>query len=92
MFRLIVSDTEKVAQILKCKKYICKTTPVIGLELEDIPGAMESLLKVFEEMNINIDYVYVGFYRENNAPIIILHCDDVETVSNTLKYKGYKVY
>lgn len=43
-------------------------------------------------MNINIDYAYVGYRRENSEPIIVIHTDEQEIVEKELSRKGYKVY
>lgn len=54
-----------------------------------------SLLRKYaeiESMNINIDYAYVGYRRENSEPIIVIHTDEQEIVEKELSRKGYKVY
>lgn len=90
--RLIVSDAEKAMNCLTDKGYLCKATKVLATELDDVPGALESLLLKIENMYINIDYMYVGYSRENSAPIIILHCSDMEIVARALTDAGYKIY
>ena len=89
--RLILSDTDKAYNLLG-KSYICKKARVLGIELEDNPGALEGLLSQIEEMNININYMYVGYRRENSMPVIVIHTDELEIVENSLIKKGYKIH
>ncbi|MCR4735154.1 MAG: hypothetical protein K5829_09145 [Treponema sp.] len=89
--RLIVSDTDKGLALLE-KSFICKKAQVLGIELPDNPGSLQGLLAQIEEMNININYMYVGYRRENSVPVIIIHTDEIEIVAKTLKNKGFKIY
>ncbi|MBQ1710699.1 MAG: hypothetical protein II032_06250 [Treponema sp.] len=89
--RLILSDTDKAISLLE-KSFICKKAQVLGIELQDNPGALEELLSQIEEMNININYMYVGYRRENSMPVIILHTDELEIVSKSLQKKGFKIH
>ena len=90
--RLILSDPQLGKQVLEDAGYLCHAGHVIGVELDDTPGALERMLENIEDMNINIDYLYVGYARENNMPIIMIHCDYVETVQDTLRRRGYNVH
>ena len=90
--RLVLSDTAAAEKTLTEKGYLCRSSHVIGVELDDQPGALENLLAIFEDMNINIDYMYVGYRRENETPIIMIHSSDMEIVSGSLKNSGYSVY
>lgn len=90
--RLVLSDTQAGIVVLQNEGYICKQQKVVGVELEDKPGAMEELLGHIDYMNMSIDYLYVGYARENNMPIIIFSCTHGEVVSENLAKKGYKIH
>lgn len=90
--RLVLSDTQAGMDVLQNEGYVCKQQKVVGIELEDKPGAMEELLDHIDYMNMSIDYLYVGYARENNMPIIIFNCTHGEVVSENLAKRGYKVH
>lgn len=90
--RLLVSDTEVALTELKQNNYLCRRDWVIATELEDKPGTLESFLAHIEKVNINIEYMYVGYIRETKTPVIIIHCDDIEIVEQNLKSNGFKVF
>lgn len=89
--RLIISDTDKGLSLLE-KSFICKKAQVLGIELPDNPGSLQGLLAQIDEMNININYMYVGYRRENSMPVIIFHTDEMEIVAKTLQKKGFKIH
>lgn len=90
--RLIVSDTSTAYNCLTEAGYLCRTGNVLGIELEDNPGALEGLLAHIEDMNINVEYMYVGYRRENDTPIIVISCEFVDVVGDSLSRAGYTVY
>lgn len=89
--RLILSDTATAAEALKSEGYLVKADHVLAAELDDRPGSLESLLAHIEEMQVNIDYMYVGYMRESRSPVIVVRCDDMDIVEQNLRASGYSV-
>ena len=92
--RLIVEDdkTGEAYELLSHEGYLCRMSGVIGVELEDSPGALEKLFTAIDNMNINMDYVYIGYRRENSMPLILVHCGSMDIVEEVLIGQGFKVY
>ena len=90
--RVIVSDTDKAMESLKTGGYLCKLDNVLAAELDDTPGSLEQFLGVIDEMNISIDYMYVGYMRDNHMPVIIIHCSFMDIVAQGLNKHGYTIY
>lgn len=91
IIRMIVSDPEKGKDALEKAGYLCKLTMVLGAELEDEVGNLNSLLKIFDEMNVNVNYIYLSFNRETSKPILVIHTDEVMDVKDGLEAKGFMV-
>ena len=87
----IFSDPEKALEALSKEGYICRKTDVLGVELDDNPGALNRLLISLLEGNINVDYLYLSFNRDSGMPIMILHVDSIYEVKNCLQAKGHCV-
>lgn len=90
--RLILSDTALGLDLLRSAGYVCRKSSVLGIELDDAPGALENMLACITRMNINIDYLYVGYARENGMPLIMVHCEYADAVEDTLRKNGYVVH
>lgn len=91
IIRMVVSDPEKALEALSKEGYICRKTDVLGVELDDNPGALNRLLISLLEGNINVDYLYLSFNRDSGMPIMILHVDSIYEVKNCLQAKGHCV-
>jgi hypothetical protein len=89
MVRMVVSDAEKAIKVLSEAGYMCKTTPVLGIETEDKVGALNNLLDALFDANINVDYIYLSFNRESGKPIMVLHTEGIYQVENILTNKGF---
>ena len=91
IIRMVVSDTEKAYEALTKEGFLCRTTPVLGVEIFDEVGALNRLLSYLRDCNINVDYLYLSFNRDSGMPIIVLHTEDVPEVKNCLEAKGFCV-
>lgn len=91
IIRMVVSDPDNALEALSKEGYICRKTDVLGVELDDNPGALNRLLISLLEGNINVDYLYLSFNRDSGMPIMILHVDSIYEVKNCLQAKGHCV-
>ena len=89
--RMVVSESEKAVQVLEHEGYLCRLTPVIGVEMEDEVGNLNTLLRTLDESNINVNYIYLSFNRESGKPILIFHAEDIAEVEDCIRAKGFTV-
>lgn len=89
--RMVVSDPSKAVEVLTEGGIICKLTDVIGVEIKDEVGNLNSLLKALDDANINVDYLYLSYNRESGCPIMVMHAPDAHEVENNLKNKGFSL-
>ncbi|HOJ64351.1 MAG TPA: ACT domain-containing protein [Spirochaetota bacterium] len=85
VLRLIVDDYEKCLKVLKEKEFIAQVTDVIAIEIEDRPGGLYKVLKVIEDNNINIEYMYATVEKNKDSAIVIFRVDDTEKTYEVLK-------
>lgn len=90
IIRMIVSDTDKAIRLLRENGYQTKRTSVLMIAITDEPGSLDRLLRCVERTNVNIDYLYTTFDRENYGPLIIIHTDDMDVVEGHLKASGFR--
>ena len=89
IIRMVVSDVDTAVAALKEQGYICRTTDVLGVEIQDNPGALNHLLKALLDSNISVNYLYLSFVRESGMPIMVLHTDEIMEVEECLRSKGF---
>ena len=55
--RLIVNNPEKTLELLEKNGFTAKVSTVLGVEVEDRPNGLAEILKVFQDNNVNIEYL-----------------------------------
>lgn len=90
--RMVVSDSAKAQAMLQDAGYLCKTTDVIGVLLEEHSSQLFRLLQTVADMNVNVDYSYYCYDRRKNSPVALLHCETMEIVELALQQRGYTLF
>lgn len=92
VLRLIVDDTYNAANALRDNDYIFAITPVIAVETDDAPGSLYKILTLFEENNINLEYLYdVSSGKKSNNAVLVFKVDNIDKVEELLKANGVKL-
>ena len=89
IIRMLVSDTQKAADVLSTAGYMCHSDSVAAIEIEDACGSLNRLLSAISAGNINIDYIYVTYSSLSKNPVAILRCSDLSEVELFLRSHGY---
>lgn len=89
--RMVVSNPETALRNLTQAGYLCSLKDVIGVEIEDKVGNLNSLLKTLIQMNINVHYLYLSFDRRSGLPIMVFYTDDIWEVEEGLRGRGFNV-
>jgi len=87
--RMVVDNTDAAVSALKAADYIVSTSDVLGVELPDVPGSLEKVLRSLLDINVFVDYIYLTFNRESGSPMIILHTDSELEVEGALIKRGF---
>jgi len=91
IMRLVVKEWEKAKEALEKAGCVVNVTEVVALEVQDQPGGLESVLKIIEQGNINIEYIYAFTFRRKDKAIIIFRFEEPDTAIEILQSKGVNV-
>lgn len=91
ILRLVVDDAHAAKEYLTSKGFVVRVSEVIGVELEDKKGNLNKMLTILAEGHISLNYIYSFVIREERAPVMIFHTDDVEKAVCILKEKNVKI-
>jgi len=75
VLRLIVNDPDRCFAVLKEHSFVAQQTDVIAVEVLDKPGGLQQILDVFDENNINIEYMYAFVEKKTDNAIVIFRID-----------------
>jgi hypothetical protein len=89
ILRAIVDDPDQAYDRLKEKGIIAKKTDVIGVYLEDTPGALFQAADALGKASINIEYGYAYTYKDK--AIFFIRVDNPEKAVEVIKGQGIKM-
>ncbi|MGC8764592.1 MAG: ACT domain-containing protein [Brevinematia bacterium] len=90
ILRLIVNEPDLAISILKDNKFTVSSTDVIAIEIDDKPGGLAEILKIFNENSINVEYMYAFLAKIPNKAILIFRFDNPDDVLEKLKKNNVK--
>lgn len=91
ILRLIVSDTEKAAQVLKAAGVAVSITEVVGISIPDVTGSFANVVKVLADAGENVEYAYAFLTPEAGHAYVIVRVDDNAKAAAVLQENGITV-
>ena len=90
--RMIVDDAFAAVNVLKNADYIASLTPVLAVEIPDEPGGLDNLLAIFDEAEVNIEYMYAFLGgRDASKACMIFRVADTKAAEIRLAGKGLAI-
>ena len=91
ILRLVVDEPEAALVAVREAGYAAKVSDVLAAEVADKPGALNEIFSLFDEADINIEYIYSFVMRENVRPLVILKVDRIEDAAKLLQDHGIRI-
>lgn len=91
ILRLLVSETDRTASLLRDNGFTVGRTAVVAVELADTPGSLNDALSLMSANGINVEYMYACARRDSSRAIIVFRFDRTQDAINLLVENGRKV-
>ena len=91
ILRLIVSDNEKAIEALENDGFIVKENEVIVLAVPDEPNGLNSTLAIFDEKDINLEYLYAFVSNKTDEALVVMRLEDMEKAVEALEANNIKI-
>lgn len=91
IMRCIVSDPEKAITMLKNNGFTASTTDVIVAEVTDQPGGLAQVLRLLDQADISVEYLYSFVRTPNTNALILFRVEDIDAATKTLQDGGIKL-
>ena len=85
ILRLVVDNPEKGKEALEQNNFLVKMTEIIGVEMNDSPGGLTSVLKTIRDNNIDLEYLYAFTHDKADKAILLLHAEDIDKLIEVLE-------
>ena len=91
ILRLIVSDNEKAIEALEKDGFIVKENDVIIVAVPDEPNGLNSTLAIFENQDINLEYLYAFVSSKTDEAIVVMRLENMEKAIKVLENSNAKL-
>lgn len=89
ILRLIVNDNQLGIKTLQDCGYLVKNTDVVGVKIGDAPGKLSTALKVLDDQEINLEYLYAFMSRTEKHAYVVLRVADNSKAEKALENAGF---
>ncbi|MBP3790617.1 MAG: amino acid-binding protein [Methanobrevibacter sp.] len=91
ILRLIVSNNEKAIEALENDGFIVKENEVIVLAVPDEPNGLNSTLAIFDEKDINLEYLYAFVSSKSDEAIVAMRLENMDKAIEALENSNVKI-
>ena len=91
ILRIIVDKRKQAAGILKGNNFSVNETDVIAAEVDDKPGGLASVLKIFVENGINVEYMYAFVEKTGEKALVVFRIENPGKGEEILKKNNIKI-
>jgi len=91
ILRLVVDKTDEAVAALNAARFTTRLTDVVAVEIEDVPGSLAALMDVFQQSQVNIEYLYSSLEGEAGKAVVIFLLEDHDKGQKILSGKGFKI-
>jgi len=88
ILRLIVNKPDEAYNALRKSDFTTRFTEVIAVEIPDRPGGLASILKIFNEANLNVEYLYAFVEKLKEGAVVIFRLEEIDRAIGILQQKG----
>ncbi len=90
ILRIVADNPEKTVELCEKNGFTARITEVLAVEIEDKPGALLSVMQLFHENDINIEYLYASLEKNRDNAVIIFKIEDIDRGSKILEQNNLK--
>ena len=91
VLRIVVDKSDEAVKLLKDNGFVANLTHVVAVEVGDKPGGLASVLKVFADNNVNIEYMYGFVEKFSDKALLVFRFADTDLAQQILAKNDIKV-
>jgi len=91
ILRIIADKTDEAVNALNAAGFTTRQTDVVAVEIEDVPGSLAKLMDIFQQSQVNIEYLYASLEGQAGKAVVIFKLEDHEKGQKILNDKGFKL-
>ena len=89
ILRMVADQPDAAVDLLRKAGFTARETDVIAVEVPDHPGALATIMALFRDQGVNIEYLYASLEHSAEQAVIVLKVDDVAAGLAMLEKNGF---
>jgi hypothetical protein len=91
ILRIVVDKPEDAVRALKEHGFVANITDIVAVEVDDRPGGLANILKIFYDNNINVEYMYGFVEKLKENALLVFRFDDPDRALEVLRKSGIRI-
>lgn len=91
VLRIVVDKTEQASKLLSEHNFTANITDVVAVEVGDKPGGLAAVLKILNDNDVNIEYMYGFVEKFSENALLVFRFEDVQKAADILVKNKVKV-
>ena len=84
VLRIVVDKSDAAIKLLRENQFVANFTDVVAIEVPDQPGGLASVLKVFADNDVNIEYMYGFVEKFSDKALLVMRFEDTDFAQQIL--------
>jgi hypothetical protein len=91
VMRVVVDKPQDAMKVLKENSLAAKLTDIIAVEVDDRPGGLANILRVFNENDINVEYMYGFVEKFSDKALMVFRVEETDKAASLLVKNNIKI-
>jgi hypothetical protein len=88
ILRLVVDKGDQALQALNNGGFTTRVSDVLAVEIDDVPGSLARIMELFQQSNVNIEYLYASLEGKAGKAVVIFKLADYDKGLSIIKGNG----
>ncbi len=91
VLRILVSDLQKARGVIMDKFFPARVDDVIAAEIEDSPGSLSRILRLFLGTRVNVEYMYAVAGATQGKAVMVFRFNDNDLAIEIMQKNGVQL-
>lgn len=91
VLRILVSDLVKARGVIMDRFFPARVDDVIAVEIDDSPGSLSRILKLFRGTRVNVEYMYAVAGATHGKAVMVFRFNENDLAIDIMQHNGVKL-
>jgi len=91
VLRVVVDKPQEAMKLLKSNDIVASLTDIVAVEVDDQPGGLANILRIFSENDINVEYMYGFVEKFSDKALMVFRVENPDRGTALLIQNNIKI-